>query len=61
MILLSNGTIISRIGTDRHEQTLREPGNYYLIGPPSLLSRMEEKVLIFGAIEDRMEWGYLVR
>ena len=39
----------------------RELENYYLIGPPSLLSRMEEKVLIFGAIKDRMEWGHSMR
>ena len=61
MSLLSNVTNINRISSDRHEQTLKEPGIYYLIGPPFLLSKMEEKVLIFGAIEDRIEWGYLVR
>ena len=27
MVLLSNGTNISRIGTDRHEQTLKEARN----------------------------------
>ena len=61
MVLLSNGTNISRIGTDRHEQTLK--GTKNLLSDWTSIPTVKDggEVLIFGAIEDKMEWEYLVR